>query len=111
MPSCLIDAYAHHMDRIAAGRLIDAAQAAAYPHMGKGASKWINAQIGRLDGKNDQRSADVPHHRTSAMFWSLTDDGKVVSEWEPISGRMLKANLTGVNRQLPGKFAVLDAGN
>lgn len=38
------------ISRIRAERMLDAAQAAAYPHLGKGASEWFNGVLDRAHG-------------------------------------------------------------
>jgi len=38
------------ISRVRAERMLDAAQAAAYPHMGKGASRWFNDLLDRASG-------------------------------------------------------------
>lgn len=38
------------ISRVRAERMLDAAQAAAYPHMGKGASRWFNELLDRAAG-------------------------------------------------------------
>lgn len=109
MPGCLLDAYVRELGPIRAERLLDWAEAASVPHMGKHATRWWNQQASLARGRRADR-ADVPHRRTSAFFWSLTDDGKVVADWEPTSGRMLKANLGAVNRELKSGLVRVDVG-
>lgn len=58
------------ISRIRAERMLDAAQAAAYPHLGKGASEWFNSVLDRAQGAVDD-DGDV----LERLHWN----GKIVS--------------------------------
>ena len=58
------------IDRIRAERMLDAAQAAAYPHLGKGASEWFNRVLDRAQG-----AVTVAGEQLERLHWN----GKIVS--------------------------------
>jgi len=57
--------------RIRAERMLDAAQAAAYPHLGKGASEWFESVLDRAQGV----VAALAGEAGERLHWN----GKVVS--------------------------------
>lgn len=58
------------ISRIRAERMLDAAQAAAYPHLGKGASEWFNSVLDRAQGAVDDDGDGLER-----LHWN----GKIVS--------------------------------
>lgn len=85
MPVCVLEAYAARMDAVTAMRMLDAAAAAAYPHMGKDdRQKWHGVQVRRLTPRL-VRPDGVPLRRTSPFFWN----------GQPIAGADLKRSLSG----------------
>jgi hypothetical protein len=88
MPECLMLSFADRMDAIIAARLLDAAQAAAYPHIGDKAQGWYRDQVKRLAPLTAPRRADgstIPRHRSAVFFWNGT----------PIASDSLKRELAG----------------
>jgi uncharacterized membrane protein len=66
----MLAAYAQ-IQRIRAERMLDQAQAAAYPHMGQGAKRWLDETIDRAMGIVSQVAEAVEEQ----LHWN----GKVVS--------------------------------
>lgn len=92
MPACLLESFVGRIDATRALRVLDLAQAAAFPHLEKGArQKWQDEQIRRLGPSGDAPHRQPSVRRTSLFFWN----------GQPIDGGGLKRAAAG---QLGGRL-------
>lgn len=113
MPVGLLDAYVQQMDAHKADRLLDAAAAAVYPHMGERPAKtWWARQAKRMapmSGRRRRSKRPQANKRWTPFTLTLVDDGSLLADAEPMAFGELKGHLAGVNRTLGRRFSVLDA--
>lgn len=87
--------------RVRAERMLDAAQAAAYPHLGKGAKEWLDGLIERVQGVVTE-ARDIAEQ----LHWN----GKVVDirtfkrEWSRHEAQSVKAASRESGRQLVNRL-------
>lgn len=96
----MLAAYAQ-IDRTRAHRMLDAAQAAAYPYMGDGAKRWLDGLIERVRGVVSEVGSAVEE-----LHWNgkVVDISQFRKQWDGFEESSTKPMLRQAGRQLVNRL-------